>query len=115
MSQSILMEDLSGRIASYTAIALQRNADLYKAGLEQFTLSKTGETKQTATIQFTPTGFRLDYNTYYSQWIYHNPKIRKPTTPGTSSYWDNMYYNSDSYDYFISQVDGDIERMLNNG
>lgn len=94
--------------------ALQKNAGIFVAGMEPWVLQDTGATRASARVEDTLIGFNVLYGTDYSQYIYHNPRIQNVTTPGTSSYWDDKYTMSDSYDYFLSAVDADIERMLNN-
>lgn len=94
--------------------ALQNNAHIAEVGMAPFTLKDTGALVHSSFIEDTETGFRINYGVDYAQYVYHNPRIKHVTTPGTSPYWDDKYEMSDAYDHFLSLVDRDVEELLSN-
>lgn len=114
MSATTILDNVETSVRDITIKALQNNAHIAQYGMEPYTLRDTGATVQSSFIEDTNTGFRINYETEYAKYIFHNPRIKNVTTPGTSPYWDDLFTMSEAYEFFLSRVDADIEEMLRN-
>lgn len=95
--------------------SLQDSAFIMESTMEPYIPQDTGTLRQSSTIVDTNYGFNIEYNTDYAQYVYHNPRMKNMTTPGTTPFWDDTYYLlSDGYEAFLSAVDGALERRLSN-
>lgn len=76
--------------------------------LDNYTLRATGALRTLKIVVNTDTGLSIEYGVPYVDYVYHNPKIKNVTTPGTTAYWDDAAFSSGAFSQYTENTLSDV-------
>ena len=94
------------------AQALQAYKDEIRLLFDRYTLRDTGNLINSGETKDTDAGFEISYGADYAEFVYHKDGI-EPTTPGTSSYWDDKAVESAEFAKILEKVSKKASDLLN--
>ena len=111
MSKSKIDFDL-GKIDKALLSSFQKHKTEIKLLFDRYTLRDTGNLINTAEVIDTDSGIAIDYTADYSPYVYHRDDIT-PSTPGTSSYWDDKAVESAEFSKILDRIKEDAVDTIN--
>ena len=111
MSKSKIDFDL-GKIDKALLSSFQQHKTEIKLLFDRYTLRDTGNLINTAEVVDTDSGIAIDYTADYSPYVYHRDDIT-PSTPGTSSYWDDKAVESAEFSKILDRIKEDAVDTIN--
>lgn len=70
---------------------------------DRYTLRDTGNLINSSEAVDTDTGIDINYTANYAPYVYHRDGI-EPSTPGTSSYWDDKAIESAEFSKVLDRI-----------
>ena len=92
--------------------SFQQHKTEIKLLFDRYTLRDTGNLINTAEVIDTDSGIAIDYTADYSPYVYHRDDIT-PSTPGTSSYWDDKAIESAEFSKILDRIKEDAVDTIN--
>lgn len=92
--------------------SFQQHKTEIKLLFDRYTLRDTGNLINTAEVIDTDSGIAIDYTADYSPYVYHRDDIT-PSTPGTSSYWDDKAVESAEFAKILDRIKEDAVDIIN--
>ena len=92
--------------------SFQQHKTEIKLLFDRYTLRDTGNLINTAEVTDTDSGIAIDYTADYSPYVYHRDDIT-PSTPGTSSYWDDKAVESAEFSKILDRIKEDAVDIIN--
>ena len=92
--------------------SFQKHKTEIKLLFDRYTLRDTGNLINTAEVVDTDSGIAIDYTADYSPYVYHRDDIT-PSTPGTSSYWDDKAIESAEFAKILDRIKEDAVDIIN--
>ena len=92
--------------------SFQQHKTEIKLLFDRYTLRDTGNLINTAEVIDTDSGIAIDYTADYAPYVYHRDDIT-PSTPGTSSYWDDKAVESAEFAKILDRIKEDAVDTLN--
>ena len=92
--------------------SFQQHKTEIKLLFDRYTLRDTGNLINTAEVVDTDSGIAIDYTADYSPYVYHRDDIT-PSTPGTSSYWDDKAVESAEFSKILDRIKEDAVDTIN--
>ena len=92
--------------------SFQQHKTEIKLLFDRYTLRDTGNLINTAEVVDTDSGIAIDYTADYSPYVYHRDDIT-PSTPGTSSYWDDKAVESAEFTKILDRIKEDAVDIIN--
>ena len=92
--------------------SFQQHKTEIKLLFDRYTLRDTGNLINTAEVIDTDSGIAIDYTADYSPYVYHRDDIT-PSTPGTSSYWDDKAIESAEFSKILDRIKEDAVDIVN--
>ena len=111
MSKSKIDFDL-GKIDKALLSSFQKHKTEIKLLFDRYTLRDTGNLINTAEAVDTDNGIAIEYTANYSPYVYHRDDIT-PSTPGTSSYWDDKAGESAEFSKILDRIKEDAVDTIN--
>lgn len=111
MSKSKIDFDL-GKIDKAIISSFQKHKTEIKLLFDRYTLRDTGNLINSSEAVDTDTGIAIEYTADYAPFVYHRDGI-EPSTPGTSSYWDDKAIESAEFSKILDEIEKDIVDILN--
>ena len=111
MSKSKIDFDL-GKIDKALLSSFQKHKTEIKLLFDRYTLRDTGNLINTSEAIDTDSGIAIDYTADYSPYVYHRDDIT-PSTPGTSSYWDDKAVESAEFSKILDRIKEDAVDKIN--
>ena len=111
MSKSKIDFDLC-KIDKALLSSFQKHKTEIKLLFDRYTLRDTGNLINTAEAIDTDNGIAIEYTANYSPYVYHRDDIT-PSTPGTSSYWDDKAGESAEFSKILDRIKEDAVDTIN--
>ena len=111
MSKSKIDFDL-GKIDKAMISSFQKHKTEIKLLFDRYTLRETGNLINTSEAVDTDSGIAIAYTADYTPYVYHRDDIT-PSTPGTSSYWDDKAVESAEFSKILDRIREDAVDTLN--
>lgn len=111
MSKSKIDFDLD-KIDKALLSSFQQHKTEIKLLFDRYTLRDTGNLINTAEVIDTDSGIAIEYTADYSPYVYHRDDIT-PSTPGTSSYWDDKAVESAEFSKILDRIKEDAVDTIN--
>ena len=92
--------------------SLQKHKTEIKLLFDRYTLRDTGNLINTSEAVDTDSGIAIEYNADYAPYVYHRDDIT-PSTPGTSSYWDDKAVESAEFSKILDRIREDAVDIIN--
>ena len=92
--------------------SFQKHKTEIKLLFDRYTLRDTGNLINTAEVVDTDSGIAIDYTADYAPYVYHRDDIT-PSTPGTSSYWDDKAVESAEFSKILDRIKEDAVDTIN--
>ena len=92
--------------------SFQQHKTEIKLLFDRYTLRDTGNLINTAEVIDTDSGIAIDYTADYAPYVYHRDDIT-PSTPGTSSYWDDKAVESAEFSKILDRIKEDAVDTIN--
>ena len=92
--------------------SFQQHKTEIKLLFDRYTLRDTGNLINTSQAVDTDSGIAIDYTADYSPYVYHRDDIT-PSTPGTSSYWDDKAVESAEFSKILDRIKEDAVDIVN--
>ena len=92
--------------------SLQKHKTEIKLLFDRYTLRDTGNLINTSEAVDTDSGIAIEYNADYAPYVYHRDDIT-PSTPGTSSYWDDKAVESAEFSKILDRIKEDAVDIIN--
>ena len=92
--------------------SFQQHKTEIKLLFDRYTLRDTGNLINTAEVVDTDSGIAIDYTADYAPYVYHRDDIT-PSTPGTSSYWDDKAVESAEFSKILDRIKEDAVDTIN--
>ena len=92
--------------------SFQQHKTEIKLLFDRYTLRDTGNLINTAEVIDTDSGIAIDYTADYAPYVYHRDDIT-PSTPGTSSYWDDKAVESAEFSKILDRIKEDAVDAIN--
>lgn len=92
--------------------SFQQHKTEIKLLFDRYTLRDTGNLINTAEVIDTDSGIAIDYTADYAPYVYHQDDIT-PSTPGTSSYWDDKAVESAEFSKILDRIKEDAVDTIN--
>ena len=111
MSKSKIDFDI-GKLDKSVLSSLQLHKTEIKLLFDRYTLRDTGNLINTSEAIDTDNGIAIVYTADYAPYVYHRDDIT-PSTPGTSSYWDDKAVESAEFAKILDRIKEDAVDILN--
>lgn len=92
--------------------SFQQHKTEIKLLFDRYTLRDTGNLINTSEAVDTDSGIAIEYTADYAPYVYHRDDIT-PSTPGTSSYWDDKAVESAEFSKILDRIREDAVDTLN--
>ena len=92
--------------------SFQQHKTEIKLLFDRYTLRDTGNLINTAEAVDTDSGIAIEYTADYAPYVYHRDDIT-PSTPGTSSYWDDKAVESAEFSKILDRIKEDAVDAIN--
>ena len=92
--------------------SFQQHKTEIKLLFDRYTLRDTGNLINTSEAVDTDSGIAIEYNADYAPYVYHRDDIT-PSTPGTSSYWDDKAVESAEFSKILDRIKEDAVDTIN--
>lgn len=92
--------------------SFQQHKTEIKLLFDRYTLRDTGNLINTAEAIDTDSGIAIEYTADYAPYVYHRDDII-PSTPGTSSYWDDKAVESAEFSKILDRIKEDAVDTIN--
>ena len=92
--------------------SFQQHKTEIKLLFDRYTLRDTGNLINTAEVIDTDSGISIEYTADYAPYVYHRDDIT-PSTPGTSSYWDDKAIESAEFSKILDRIKEDAVDAIN--
>ena len=92
--------------------SFQQHKTEIKLLFDRYTLRDTGNLINTAEVIDTDSGIVIEYTADYAPYVYHRDDIT-PSTPGTSSYWDDKAVESAEFSKILDRIKEDAVDIIN--
>ena len=111
MGKSKIDFDL-GKIDKAMISSFQKHKTEIKLLFDRYTLRDTGNLINTSEAVDTDSGIAIEYTADYAPYVYHRDDIT-PSTPGTSSYWDDKAVESAEFSKILDRIKEDAVDTIN--
>ena len=92
--------------------SFQQHKTEIKLLFDRYTLRDTGNLINTSEAVDTDSGIAIEYTADYAPYVYHRDDIT-PSTPGTSSYWDDKAVESAEFSKILDRIKEDAVDTIN--
>ena len=92
--------------------SFQQHKTEIKLLFDRYTLRDTGNLINTSEAIDTDSGIAIEYTADYAPYVYHRDDIT-PSTPGTSSYWDDKAVESAEFSKILDRIKEDAVDTIN--
>ena len=92
--------------------SFQQHKTEIKLLFDRYTLRDTGNLINTSEAVDTDSGIAIEYTADYAPYVYHRDDIT-PSTPGTSSYWDDKAVESAEFAKILDRIKEDAVDIIN--
>ena len=92
--------------------SFQQHKTEIKLLFDRYTLRDTGNLINTSEAIDTDSGIAIEYTADYAHYVYHRDDIT-PSTPGTSSYWDDKAVESAEFSKILDRIKEDAVDIIN--
>ena len=92
--------------------SFQKHKTEIKLLFDRYTLRDTGNLINTSEAVDTDNGIAIEYTADYAPYVYHRDDIT-PSTPGTSSYWDDKAVESAEFSKILDRIKEDAVDTIN--
>ena len=92
--------------------SFQKHKTEIKLLFDRYTLRDTGNLINTSEAIDTDSGIAIEYTADYAPYVYHRDDIT-PSTPGTSSYWDDKAVESAEFSKILDRIKEDAVDTIN--